>query len=326
MKKKISFSIIITTYNRSKNLFEIIKCIQKQVCVEKNYEIIICDSNSRDSLKVKNYIKQFLNLNIFYFNCKINHQAYKRNFGAKQSSGKYIIFIDDDCFPDTNFLQNYYLNMKREKTSTIYCGIVKYIQLAKNNYLIKYRDSRLIQLKDQNSKNIPEKNFISMNMCISKKILLNNKFLFNENFRFYGFEDFELAYRFKQNKYNIKLVNALVFHKDQRSFDIFLKKYHALGEYGITDIVRINKNAAKKSIFYKIENNLFIILLIHLPFISIILEFFEKLIIKIDRNIFFYFSALYKASILNAFLIGLKKRKKKPSQDIGLIKNNNWYN
>lgn len=325
MKKKIDISIIITTYNRADNIIKIINYFQKQVNIKNNFEIIICDSNSKNKFRIVNYINQFINLKIKYLNSPVNHQAYKRNLGAKNSSGDYLIFIDDDCFPNNKFLFNYYNLLKIGKIKTIYCGLVEYIQSSKAKYLIQYRNDRLISFKNVNSKNILEKNFISMNMALSKKIFLTNKFLFNDRFRFYGFEDFEFAYRFKKNSYQIILSKALIFHKDQRGFEQFLKKYFALAQFGITDIIKINLSAAKKSIFYKIENNFFIKLMLNLPFIDSLLTFLEKFVILIDKKIFFYFSPIYKLGILVAYLRGVKKRHSTPTQDNYLLMTNNWY-
>ena len=324
-KKKIDISIIITTYNRVDNIIKIINYFQKQVNIKNNFEIIICDSNSKNKFRIVNYINQFINLKIKYLNSPVNHQAYKRNLGAKNSSGDYLIFIDDDCFPNNKFLFNYYNLLKIGKIKTIYCGLVEYIQSSKAKYLIQYRNDRLISFKNVNSKNILEKNFISMNMALSKKIFLTNKFLFDDRFRFYGFEDFEFAYRFKKNSYQIILSKALIFHKDQRGLEQFLKKYFALAQFGITDIIKINLSAAKKSIFYKIENNFFIKLMLNLPFIDSLLTFLEKFVILIDKKIFFYFSPIYKLGILVAYLRGVKKRHSTPTQDNYLLMTNNWY-
>jgi glycosyltransferase involved in cell wall biosynthesis len=104
-KKKIDISIIITTFNRVDNIIKIINSFQKQINITKNFEIIICDSNSKNKLRIINYINQFINLKIKYLNCPVNHQAYKRNFGAKHSSGDYLIFIDDDEIPTSTWFE-----------------------------------------------------------------------------------------------------------------------------------------------------------------------------------------------------------------------------
>ena len=85
-----------------------------------NLEIIICDSNSKKKLSIIDYIKQFKVVNIRYYNCTVNHQAYKRNYGLGKSSAEYVIFIDDDCFPGKQFLNNYLKNFKRNRNKQIY--------------------------------------------------------------------------------------------------------------------------------------------------------------------------------------------------------------
>ena len=53
MKKNILISVIITTYNRPKNIFKIIKIINRQEFKHGKIEILICDSKSESSKKIK---------------------------------------------------------------------------------------------------------------------------------------------------------------------------------------------------------------------------------------------------------------------------------
>lgn len=322
--KKNRISLIISTHNRSGNIIKIINCLQKQVNFIKIYQIIICGSSFEDKLKISSYIKNFLNLDIFYLNSRINHQAHKRNFAAQIASGEYLIFIDDDCFPNNKFYFNHYSLLKMSKKKTIYCGAVEYVKSVKNSNLIKYRNDRLISHNSPSFTNISEKNFISMNMCFPKSILLDNKYLFDNRFRFYGFEDFEFAYRFRNKGYKIILSKALVMHKDFRDFNDYLNKFTALVD-GLNDIIKINLDAAKKSIFYKIKENAFIKLVLKIPFIYQLLDSSIKIIIFIDKKIFFYCPVLYKIGIFLAFLKGLKVKLSPQRQHNYLLKSNNWY-
>lgn len=326
LKNIVDISIVITTYNREKNLFKIISSLNKQTNISKSkIEIIICDSNSKRKNSVLTYIKNFLNLSIFYFNCPINHQAYKRNYGAKKSRGKYLIFIDDDCFPDSNFLYNYINILKLNRNKAIYCGLVKYVIFNKIKNLIFYRQSRLISSKDIRQNFIPPKNFISMNMALNKHdILFKKKILFNSKFRFYGFEDYEFAYRLERSFYKFYLTKALIHHNDQRPFDDFLKKYHFLGNFGIMDIIRINFPAAKDTIYYKIEKNFIIVFILKIPGVFNILNFVENLIIVIESKTKIYLPILYKTGIFIAYLKGILQRYSQ-YKNTYLINQNNWY-
>jgi glycosyltransferase involved in cell wall biosynthesis len=304
---KISTSIIITTFNREKNLFELINLINKQISVLKNTtEIIICDSNSKKKLSILNYIKQFDGLRIVYHNCKINHQAFKRNFGIRNSIGKYKIFIDDDCFPENNFLNRYLKTLNLNRKKVIYFGLVCYVNFSENKNLIKYRQSRVYSLP--NDKSAPYKNFLTMNMGYNSEAVSKNEIFFDNKFRNYGFEDFEFAYRFKKKSYKLIQLKSLVHHRDNRNFNDFLKKYNFLGAYGIDDLITINLKAAKNLIYYKIENNFFIGFFLKIPGSGFVLNFMEKKISYFEKKIPFYFSFLYELGILVAYLKGVVLR------------------
>ena len=321
-KNKILTSIIITTFNREKNLIELINLINKQVGVVKNtIEIIICDSNSKKKISVINYIKQFRGLRIVYYNCKINHQAFKRNYGIKNSIGKYKIFIDDDCFPENNFSYQYLKILHLNRKKIIYFGLVSYVKFSENKNLIKYRQSRVYCLPNQQS--VPYKNFLTMNMGYNSETICKNDTFFDDKFRNYGFEDFEFAYRFKEKSYKLIQLKSLVHHRDNRNFDDFLKKYNFLGRYGIEDIIKINLMAAKDLIYYKIEKNLIVQIFLKVPRVVYILNLIEKIIRIIEKKIPFYFSILYDVGITAAYLKGAVLRNyylKQTNQ-----KRNEWY-
>ena len=319
MQKKIKISLIITTFNREKNIFNILNLLLKQVSVKDELEVIICDSFSKNKIKILSFKELFKKLNVIYLESKINHQAFKRNLAAKKSSGKNIIFIDDDCFPSNKFLYEHLKKLNLNRKKEIYCGLVKYFKYYHIANLIKYRDSRLVSFDSDNHSNIPVKNFISMNMSLKSDILKTEKLLFDNRFRFYGFEDFEFAFRLNK-RFKFILNRGLIYHMDERNFSEFLEKHYYLGRIGITDIIKINLLSAKHSIFYKLEKNLFINLFINIPYIKHLLKVLQFLIIKIEKHIFFYMPSIYKSGILIAYLRGLGDR-----YAINLNKNNSWY-
>ncbi len=322
-KNHIQTSVIITTFNREKNIFELISLLNKQLNVlKKTIEIIICDSNSKKRLSILNYIKQFNGLRVIYHNCKINHQAFKRNYGIKNSIGKYKIFIDDDCFPDNNFLKNFIKILHLNRKKSLYFGLVNYVQFEENKRLIKYRQSRVYNLAGK--ENVPHKNFLTMNMGCNSSVLPKSNIIFNNKFRNYGFEDFELAYRFKKNYYKLIQIKSLVKHKDNRNFDDFLKKYNFLGSHGIKDIIQINLIAAKDLIYYKIEKNFFVNFFLKIPGARFLLHYIERFISFFERKTSFYFPLLYSIGITIAYLKGVALRSYYSNENNQSSKNE-WY-
>ena len=103
-------SIIIPTYKRSNNLVKLVNNLIKNNINFKNFEIIICDSDKLNITYpiIKNLIQKFKNIRIKYINIIENNHSKKRNIGIKNASSKFLIFLDDDCLPEKNFISKYY--------------------------------------------------------------------------------------------------------------------------------------------------------------------------------------------------------------------------
>ena len=95
------FSIIIPTLNEEENLPIILTSIKNQNY--KKFEVIICDSFSKDETKkIAFSFSKKLNLN-FYQKQFIN-VSQARNYGAKKAKGDFLVFFDADVQIEKNFL------------------------------------------------------------------------------------------------------------------------------------------------------------------------------------------------------------------------------
>jgi glycosyltransferase involved in cell wall biosynthesis len=176
MNSDIFISIVIPTYNRSVYLLKILEKLKKNFLNFKNFEIVICDSYSKDNtdIKIKNFKKNNLFLAIQYLNIPQNIHSLKRNLGVKSAKGKYIIFLDDDCLPDDTFVKDYY-SLFIKNDDIIYCGTVKYPkELLKINF-VKYRQStHFIGNKHfgTDTHNLSPSKIVTMNMGFKKSIFI----------------------------------------------------------------------------------------------------------------------------------------------------------
>ena len=85
---KYVLTVIITAYNRAELCLRSLKSVPKL----DNIEIIIVDDGSKDNLG--ELISPLLSDRIKYFYKDNGGAASAKNFGAKKSSGKYILFLD----------------------------------------------------------------------------------------------------------------------------------------------------------------------------------------------------------------------------------------
>jgi len=102
----MDLSIVITTRNRKKDLLECVDSIKKSDFKNIEYELIIVDDASDDGTeRITNQDIGLNKVNIIH-NDTQQMMVRSRNIGAKNSSGKYVLFIDDDNIIDKGMISN----------------------------------------------------------------------------------------------------------------------------------------------------------------------------------------------------------------------------
>jgi glycosyltransferase involved in cell wall biosynthesis len=325
MSNKILLSIIIPTYNRVDFLIKILNLLKRSSLSFRFIEIVICDSSPKGTSyrKILNFKNNNKFLNIKYFDVKKNIHSLKRNFGIEKATGNYVIFLDDDCYPEKDFLKKYYLILSKEKNNkVIYCGSVCYPEILINNNFVRYRQSRHFVVQDNSfNSELPPSKVVTMNMGFKKNSEIIKTNFFNKNFNAYGFEDYEFAYRLKKFNFKIKSCSPLIHHNDFRDFSLYLKKIYFLGLESMKYLTVINLSAAKQNNFYKLENFFLIKFFLNFNFFRLFLKCIEKFSIISEKR-FLYFPIFYKLGIASSYLIGCVDR------NINLFKDSNiksWY-
>lgn len=111
----VKYSIVVPTFNRAKLLSEVLTSVLNQTISNLEYEIIVVDDGSNDNTKniVESFIKKDNTKNLLYVFQSNRGPAAARNVGIKNSSGKIIFFIDDDCKAPINWLENILLGYEK---------------------------------------------------------------------------------------------------------------------------------------------------------------------------------------------------------------------
>lgn len=102
MRKVGKISVLIVTCNRPGFLKDCLKSLKSQICLP-NQVLVVDNGNGEKALKiVKNFKKD---LPIDYVFEKIKGEAFARNRALKFAKGDILVFIDDDCLADKNWLK-----------------------------------------------------------------------------------------------------------------------------------------------------------------------------------------------------------------------------
>lgn len=113
-------SLVISVYKKIRELDLILTALKIQNF--KDFEVIIADDGS--GLEMKNHIESYIESNPYPIK-HIFHQdlGFRKNKilnkSIKNSESDYIVFIDGDCIPHSNFLKEHFENIRN---NTVVCG------------------------------------------------------------------------------------------------------------------------------------------------------------------------------------------------------------
>lgn len=204
--------------------------------------------------------------------------AANRNHGARQATGEWLVFTDDDCLPDISWLSAYFDVIKKNDSVKVFEG---------RTYVDRERRS----FKEEAPINEKGGYLWSCNFAINR-LTLNDIGGFDEGFPYAAMEDVDLHYRLKKNSINIPfLKEASVCHpwRKVNSPSIKLKRHASVLYY-------LEKHPDEK----KRINARF-------SFLSICKQnqlFFKKIIVNssIEEFIYWFKSNLYSLLNLASFI------------------------
>lgn len=326
--KNLSFSIIIPTWNRKKLLQECINSVIQMTDVEREFEIIICDSFSEDGTQddLEKLLKDKYYSNLKVFQLNDNNICKKRNHGIKKSSYENILLLDDDCVFIDNVLKNYEQYLTQFDDKYIFCGKYKTnSSLLRNSNYYRYRDFKNYNLNDshptkidKNLKHINFYNIVTGNMAFKKSMILKKNIFFDERIFGNAFEDAEWGYRIMENNLNIIQTDIEVLHNEtSRNIINYKKKWYFAAKDVVPQIIVYNFNAAKKLpvyIFEERNKGALISFLMVIFFILIKLKIFKLIdyfLQKTDKYSIFYSKFLFRLSIYSAYVQGKMDRDEK---------------
>ena len=119
---KKMISILICTYKRPFLLQKCIESILKQNTVAL-YEIIVVDNDIERSAQC---ITEMFNFSVQYFCQPLKGLSHARNMAVEKANGNFILFIDDDEYADSSWVDNM-INCQQKYHADVVLGQVIYV-------------------------------------------------------------------------------------------------------------------------------------------------------------------------------------------------------
>jgi glycosyltransferase involved in cell wall biosynthesis len=192
-------SIIVTTKNEEKNIGICLGSIKGQDYPAERVEIIVVDNNSRDKTKeiAALYTQKIYNAG--------PERSSQRNFGMKQASGKYILYLDADMKLSPGVIGECVGKCEKENYTALYIPEI----IIGNNGWVKVRNF--------------ERSFYNATCIDAVRFVRKDKVLetggFDESLT--GPEDWDFDRRIKKSG-KIGIINSPLCHDEN---DFSLKKY-----------------------------------------------------------------------------------------------------
>ena len=219
-------TVIIPVHNDRKRFERCLAALCEQTYPRDKFEIVIIDDGSTDGLEgaVRPYLDG-AGLDIKYFYQENKGPAAARNLGIKHSRGDILAFIDSDCLPRENWLEEILKGYDFDKTAGV-GGVIearptdskvsRYCAYVKMNRNPKTDAGGIVYL-------------ITGNASFRRDCLIATGG-FDEHFDFPGGEDPELCYRLKQKGYIFQFNhNAIVYNAHKQSLTDLWRTYFNYG-------------------------------------------------------------------------------------------------
>jgi glycosyltransferase involved in cell wall biosynthesis len=326
----IRLTVTIATYKRHHLLDIILKRYSEQSIEREFYEIIVCDSQSgEETEKVIEKYKELLNVEHCHTK---NILAAKRNLGIAKAKSDFVVFTDDDCIPERNFVEKYLKIKEKNEKDTIYCGEVRFPEeWVKNSAYYRFRDS-LHPKYPVGKRDVNFNNIVVMNMGFWKENFLFSVGGVNEKFVGYGCEDIELGWRLTLAKFKLVYDGPIIIHHET-SFGIsgFMIKIHRASRDGMKSLLEHNPDVISylkgaRILEAGVSKNLFEIIFGKLVYLLSKIEILTKILIKyvdaFDKQRYPNNYIVYRYLMLVAAIKGIKDRHSSLTEEAA---QSGWY-
>lgn len=292
----IGISIIIPMYNAEKTIIQTLEGLENQT--KKDFEVIVVDDGSTDSSPI--LVTKFERES--HLPVKLIHQtnsgpAKARNLGVANSKGESIIFLDSDCIPAPNLVEEMIRPLRGDIVGCN-CG---YRVKNKNHLVARYVDYEIARRHHRLvGRNIDA---VASNSASFLKSVFIEAGGFDTQYTAADAEDFDLAFKIKKGGHSLAFTDCtFVYHYHPSSLGKYLRQQYSRGYWRVRLYLR-NKEQIIKGDSYTGHEPQIQFILSNLVFLSLPLMIISPYIILVG------FGMLVLSNIPLGLWAGKKEKK-----------------
>lgn len=183
-------SVCICSYKRPQMLSNLLSKLQDQITEDRfTYSAVVVDNDAnKTALDTVNNWKNKSLIDINYFCEPEQNIALARNKAVANAKGNFIAFIDDDEFPDKNWLINLFKTLNQYQCSGVLGPVKPYFETAPPEWIIKGKICERESFPTGTILKKPDETRTG-NVLLNKAIFSNQARPFNPDFGLTGGED-----------------------------------------------------------------------------------------------------------------------------------------
>jgi GT2 family glycosyltransferase len=204
-------SVIIPTHNRAALLRQTLRCLTRQTYPAEKYEVIVVDNGSADDTAV--YLQTLAQKGeVTYIRQSSLGPAVARNVGAKIAQGEILVFTDDDCLPEPQWLAALAAVYQDNRAAVAVGGKVKNVDAG--HWLRHYYHIQAERRQHPNG----SPRFLDTANASFRRAVFAQVGGFQERFHVPAAEDVEMGYRLAAAGYSLHFTpQAVVWHQGRTS-------------------------------------------------------------------------------------------------------------